>query len=198
MSDDARPGDARRPEDDEANPWRTLRRRVVYSNGWMTVEEDDVVRPDGLPGIYGVVRFPGRAVGVVALDDDDRLVLVGQYRYALERYSWEIPEGGADRHDPLAGAQRELLEETGLTAGRWERLLEADLSNSITDEGATVYLATELTQGEAAPEGTERLAIRWVPFADALAMVADGRITDAISVMAIQAVALRRAGLTGR
>lgn len=196
MTDEHHP--PRSPVDPEGNPWRTIRRRVVYSNGWMTVEEDDVIRPDGLPGIYGVVRFPGRAVGVVALDDEDRLVLVGQFRYALERYSWEIPEGGADAHDPLGGAKRELLEETGLTAGRWERLLEADLSNSITDEGATVYLATELTDGEASPEGTERIEVRRVPFAEALAMVADGRITDAISVMAIQAVALRRAGLTGR
>lgn len=183
-----------RPHDPAANPWRTLRRRAVYENPWMRVEEADVIRPDGLPGIYGVVRFPGQAVGVVALDHEDRIVLVGQYRYALDRYSWEIPEGGATKEDPLGGAMRELLEETGLTADRWEELCRVDVSNSVTDEGATLYLARQLTQGEADPEGTEQLEVRWVPFGEAVAMVGDGRITDAMSVVAIQAVALRRAG----
>ena len=184
--------DGPRADHPEANPWRTVTRRVVYRNAWITVEEDEVIRPDGRPGIYGVVRFPGCATGVVALDEADRLVLVGQFRYALGRYSWEIPEGSADLDDPLRGAQRELLEETGLTADHWETLLRADLSNSVTDETVHVYLARGLTAGEARPEGTERLQVRWVAFDEALAMVDDGRITDAISVMAIQAVALRR------
>lgn len=182
-------------QDPAANPWKTLRSRTVYENGWMRIEESDVVRPDGLPGIYGVVRFPGQAVGVVALDEADRLVLVGQFRYALDAYSWEIPEGGASREDPLGGAKRELLEETGLVAAEWEEVAFVHLSNSITDEGASLYLATGLTQGEAEPEGTEQLAIRWVPFDEALAMTMDGRITDAMSVVALQTIALRRAGL---
>jgi ADP-ribose pyrophosphatase len=183
----------RDPLHPEGNPWRTLASRVVYANPWITVEEDEVIRPDGDPGIYGVVRFPGRAVGVVALDEADRVVLVGQHRYALERYSWEIPEGGASEDDPLAGAKRELLEETGLVAAAWEELITVDLSNSVTDESATVYVARGLTAGEAEPEGTERLQVRWVPFDDAVAMTMDGRITDAMSVVGLQAVALRRA-----
>lgn len=180
--------------DPEANPWRTLARRVVYENPWIAVEEDEVLRPDGEPGIYGVVRFPGRAVGVVAIDEEDRIVLVGQYRYTLDRYSWEIPEGGASKEDPLEGARRELLEETGLVAGAWEELLRVDLSNSVSDESAILYVARDLIAGTARPEGTERLQVRWVPFAEALAMTVDGRISDAMSVLAIQAVALRRAG----
>lgn len=179
-------------EDLAANPWRTLSRRVVYENPWITVEEDAVVRPDGREGIYGVVRFPGIAVGIIALDEADRLVLVGQYRYPLGRYSWEIPEGGSGSDGPLDGARRELVEETGLTARRWEELIRVDLSNSVTDEGAIVYVASDLVAGEAEPEGTERLAVRWVPLDEAIAMVGDGRITDAISVVGIQALALRR------
>lgn len=176
----------------DENPWRRLTRRVVYSNPWITVEEDEVVRPDGLPGIYGVVRFPGRAVGVVAFDDEDRVVLVGQYRYTLDRYSWEIPEGGSGDDEPLDAARRELAEETGLRADDWRELARVHLSNSVTDEEAILYVAQGLTPGEAAPEGTERLDIRWLPFDEALAMVEDGTMTDAMTVVALQAIALRR------
>jgi 8-oxo-dGTP pyrophosphatase MutT (NUDIX family) len=175
------------------NPWTRRARRVAYENAWITVWHDDVLRPDGRPGIYGVVHYRHRAVGVVALDDNDRVLLVGQYRYTLDLYSWELPEGGAaPGEDPLAAARRELREETGCSAAHWQELLRAHLSNSVSDEEAIVYLARGLTEGAAAPEGTERLQVRWLPFAEALALVERGEITDAMSVMGLQRLALRR------
>jgi 8-oxo-dGTP pyrophosphatase MutT (NUDIX family) len=169
-------------------------RRVAYENEWVTVWHDDVERPDGSDGIYGVVHFANVAVGVVALDEVDRIVLVGQHRYTLDAYSWEIPEGGVPADEaPLDGARRELREETGVEAATWNELARLDLSNSVTDERAILYLATDLTLGEATPDPTEILDIRWVPIEEALAMVLDGRITDAMSVVGIERVALARA-----
>jgi 8-oxo-dGTP pyrophosphatase MutT (NUDIX family) len=172
-------------------------RSIGYENPWITVWHDEVVRPDGSPGIYGVVHFANLAAGVVAIDDDDRIVLVGQHRYTLDEYSWELPEGGVPAdEDPLDGARRELREETGVEAATWRELLRADLSNSISDERAVLFLATGLTHGAASPEPTEALAIRWVAFDEALAMTTDGTITDAMSVLGIQRVALERATTT--
>src|SRR5262245_21053560 len=132
------------------NPWTRLSRRVAYENKWIRVYHDDVRRPDGQPGIYGVVHFLHRAIGVIPLDADDRVLLVGQYRYPLDLYSWEIPEGGAPLdEDPLAGAQRELKEETGYREKRWTKLGVAQLSNSVTDEEVVYYVAEELEPGEA-------------------------------------------------
>lgn len=168
-------------------------RRVAYENAWITVWHDEVDRPDGSPGIYGVVHFEHVAAGVVALDDQDRIVLVGQHRYTLDTYSWEIPEGGVPAGESaLEGARRELREETGVEAGTWHELARVDLSNSISDEQAVLFLATDLTYGDAEPEPTEALDLRWVPFDEALAMSIDGRITDVMSVAAIQRVALAR------
>src|SRR3954463_11561278 len=145
------------------NPWQRVSRDVVYENPWIAVHHDRVIRPDGQPGIYGVVHYKNRAVGVVALDDRGRVLLVGQYRYTLDRYSWEIPEGGAaPGEEPLEAARRELAEETGYAAGRWQELLRSHLSNSVSDEEAVCYLATELRPGPARPEGTELLQTRWV------------------------------------
>ena len=181
------------PDHPEANPWTRRARRVAYDNPWITVYHDDVVRPDGAPGIYGLVHYKNRAVAVVPIDDDDHVLLVGQFRYTLDVYSWEVPEGGAaPGEDVLEAAKRELLEETGCTAAAWELLLRAHLSNSVSDEEAFCYLACGLRHGKADPEGTERLQLRRVPFGEALGMVGRGEITDALSVLALQCVALRR------
>lgn len=172
-------------------------RRVAYENPWLTVWHDEVTRPDGSPGIYGVVHFANLAVGVVAIDAHDRVVLVGQHRYSLDEDSWEVPEGGVpEGEDPLAGARRELREETGVEAAAWTELVRVDLSNSVTDERAILYLATDLTHGEAEPDPTEALDIRWLPFDEVLAMTLDGRIVDALTVIAIQRVALERRSAT--
>ena len=174
-------------------PWRRVGRRVAYQNPWLTVWHDDVIRPDGAPGIYGVVHFANRAIGILALDEEDRVLLVGQHRYPLAVYTWEIPEGGGGLDEsPLEAARRELAEETGFRAGSWRELGRAALSNSVTDELAVFFIATELRAGAAAPEGTEELQTRWVPFDEAVAMTLDGRIDDALSTLAIQREALER------
>ncbi len=170
-------------------------RRVAYENPWITLWHDEVTRPDGSPGIYGVVHFANLAAGVVAVDDEDRIVLVGQHRYTIDAYSWEIPEGGVPAGETaLDGARRELREETGVEASEWRELVRMDLSNSISDERAVLFAATGLHLGVATPDPTEALEVRWVPFDEALAMTRDGRITDAMSVAAIQRFALDRAG----
>ena len=174
-------------------PWVRRSRSIAYENAWVTVWHDEVTRPDGEPGIYGVVHFANLAAGVVVLDTSDRILLVGQHRYVLDAYSWEIPEGGVpDGESALEGARRELREETGVEAAEWHELARLHLSNSVADEAAVLFLATGVTRGAADPDGTEQLAVRWVPFAEALAMTLDGRITDAMSVVAIQRVALAR------
>jgi 8-oxo-dGTP pyrophosphatase MutT (NUDIX family) len=178
-------------------PWTRVSRRVAYENPWLTLWHDEVVRPDGQAGIYGVVHFRNVAAGVVAIDDRDRVALVGQHRYTLDEYSWEIPEGGVpEGEDPLAGAKRELREETGVDASDWQELARVHLSNSVTDEIAFLYLATKLQHGAATPEGSEELEVRWLPFEDVLARTLDGRITDAMTVLAIQRVALARLAAT--
>jgi ADP-ribose pyrophosphatase len=177
---------------DTSNPWRTKSTRVVYENAWIRVQEDQVVRPDGKDGIYGAVHFKSKAIGILPIDDEGNTYLVGQYRYTLNQYSWEIPEGGGPHdEEPVEAAKRELVEETGLVAAHWEELGRAHLSNSVSDELAIMYLATGLTMTEASPEGTEKLQVRKLPFREALNMVARGEITDAMAVIAIQAYALR-------
>jgi 8-oxo-dGTP pyrophosphatase MutT (NUDIX family) len=157
----------------------------VYDNAWISVREDAVVRPDGEQGIYGVVHFKNLAIGILAIEDES-IYLVGQYRYPLNRYSWEIPEGGCgEGEDPLAAARRELEEETGLRAANWEKMGEAHLSNSVSDELAIWFLATGLTQGKHSPEGTEQLKVCRVSFQEALEMAFRGEITDALSLLAI-------------
>jgi ADP-ribose pyrophosphatase len=178
---------------DTRNPWRRLATRPIYENPWIRVEEDQVIHPSGRPGVYGRVSFRNLAVGIIALDADDYTWLVGQYRYATDRYSWEIPMGGCPLgDDPLEGARRELREETGLHAARWTLLLEAQLSNSVTDELGRVYVAEELSAG--APEfgETEQITIRRLPFEQVLAMVMAGEITDVLSMAGVLKLAQQR------
>ncbi len=183
--------------DDESRvangPWTRRSRRVAYENPWITVWHDEVTRPDGAPGIYGVVHFANSAAGVLAIDDDDRVLLVGQHRYTLDDYSWEIPEGGVPAGESaLDGARRELLEETGVSAADWREIARLHLSNSVSDESAVLFLATGLSSGEASPEGTEDITLRWLPFAEVLAMTLDGRITDAMTIIAVGRLAILR------
>jgi len=180
--------------DPTESPWRRRSRRLVYENAWLSVHHDEVDRPDGQPGIYGVVHFQNHAVAVVAIDAQDRVALVGQWRYTIDAYSWELPEGGVPPDEsPLDGARRELREETGVQAGRWLEVARIAVSNSVTDELGTIFLATGLDQGEAAPDATEDLRVRWVPFEESLAMIDDGRITDLLTIAALERVGrLRR------
>lgn len=128
------------------NPWRTISSKVVYQNPWMVVEEDQIVNPSGNPGIYGKVLFRNRAIAIIPLDLENYTWIVGQYRYTLDAYSWEIPMGGVPvKEDMIEGAKRELLEETGITAGKWTKLLTIHPSNSVTDELGYTFLAEDLS-----------------------------------------------------
>ena len=196
MDDEAATNEEAATNDEAATPngpWTRHARRTAYENAWITVWHDDVTRPDGVPGIYGVVHFANLAAGVLVIDDDDRVLLVGQHRYSLDAYSWEIPEGGVpDGESALDGARRELLEETGVEATDWRELARLHLSNSVSDELAILFVATGLSHGDATPDGTEQLVIRWLPFSEVLAMTLDGRITDAMTVVAVERFALLR------
>ena len=166
-------------------PWQVVSTREVYQNPWIRVREDQVIRPDGHPGIYGVIEFTP-AVGVVAIRPDERVYLVGQYRYPTDCYSWEIITGYSDAgEDALAAAQRELREEAGLTAHRWTPLGECHISNSVTDQRGYLFLAQDLVAGEAAPDATEQLAVRTAPLADALRMARDSEIVQAFSLVGL-------------
>ncbi|MEM7727722.1 MAG: NUDIX hydrolase [Pseudomonadota bacterium] len=185
---------------DPPNPWTTLRTRCVNDNPWTRLEENAVLRPDGAPGTYWVTRFANRACGVVPYEVRGGVPgvwLVGQTRYALDAYSWEVPEGGVPPgEDMRAAARRELREETGISAERMVRLFDVHTSNSVTDEWGRVFLATGLSHGVPAPEGTEDITAMFVPMADALEAVDRGRITDAITVAGLLRVELLR--LSGR
>jgi len=182
--------------DSTRNPWTTLRVSEKYANPWITVEEHAVLTPKGKPGIYGVVRPRNLAIGVLPLDARGMTTLVGQYRYPLDRYSWEMPEGGGDKAvAPIDSAKRELREETGLVAASWLEILRMDLSNSISDEHAICFLAWDLTQRDPEPEETEELQLRHVPFAELHAMVMDGAIGDSLTVATVlKAAAMARLG----
>jgi len=168
------------------NPWTTLSSRIVYSNDWITVREDDVIRPDGKPGIYSVVDTR-IATGILALTESKELYLVGQYRYPMGEYSWEIIEGGTDPGEsPLEAAKRELLEEAGLKAQTWQLIgHEIHLSNCFSSERGWLFLATDLSVEHPCPDGTEVLALKRLPFRECLNMALAGDIKDALSLLGI-------------
>jgi len=175
----------------EENPWQITSQKEVYDNSWINLTEYKVINPSGNPGIYGKVSFKNIAIGILPLDEDLNTYLVGQFRFALGKYSWELPEGGGPvGTDPLASAQRELLEETGLKATNWTEIQRLHLSNSVTDELCIIYLARNLEQHEAEPEDTEQLVIKKLPFTDVYRMVCTGEITDSVTVAAVLKVQL--------
>lgn len=171
------------------NPWKTKSKNTVYENPWIKISHREVVNPSGGDGIYGVVHFKNLAIGIVPLDEEYNTWLVGQYRYTMDEYTWEIPEGGCMLGTaPLDTAKRELLEETGIQAKQWTKIMDLQTSNSVTDERGMAFLARGLSFGESEPEETEDLEVRKVPFEEAYQMVLDGRITDALSMLAIYRV----------
>ncbi|MEL6193443.1 MAG: NUDIX hydrolase [Bacteroidota bacterium] len=178
----------------QENPWKTLSQDTKYDNNWIKVTEFQVLNPAGKEGIYGVVHFKNQAVGVVPYENGE-IWMVGQYRYPLEAYSWEIPEGGSPiGENPLATAKRELKEETGLVAASYEPILEMNLSNSVSDEWGIVYLATGLEQEEAEPEETEELHIKKMKLEEVYEMVESREIKDSLTVAAIYKLMLMKSG----
>jgi 8-oxo-dGTP pyrophosphatase MutT (NUDIX family) len=165
------------------NPWKILSSKAVYENNWINLIEYKVINPSGGHGIYGKVHFKNRAVGIVPIDDEGNIYLVGQYRFPLDAFSWEIPEGGSPYdEDPLSSAKRELKEETGIEARNWQKLLDIHLSNSVSDEIGHIYLATGLSYTDAEPEETEEIYVKKLPFDEAYQMLLNGEITDSLTI----------------
>mgnify|MGYP000597035832 CR=1 FL=1 len=172
--------------EEDGDPWTVKSVARAFENDWMVIDTYDVTHPGGAPGAYSVMRPRRLAVGVLPIEADGSVHLVGQWRFPLKRYSWEMPEGGAEPGEPaLDCAKRELAEETGLTAGSFEIVLEMDMSNSLTDERAVIFLATDLTAGVAQPDAVEVLRHRRAPFLEVLARATDGRIRDSLTVAAL-------------
>lgn len=170
-------------KDPKENPWKTLSVRKVYDNSWINLSEAKVINPNGGRGIYGKVHFKNKALGIIPIDEGLNTWLVGQYRYTLNEYSWEIPMGGGPiEEDILVSAKRELKEETGLTAKKWTKLMRIHTSNSVTDEEGFIYLAEQLIAGEQNTDPTEKLELKKLPLIEAINMIAQEKITDAISI----------------
>lgn len=175
------------------NPWGVISSTEIYDNPWIQVRHDEVTTPTGGSGIYGVVSFKNLAIGVVPIDEHDHTWLVGQYRYAPDEYSWEIPAGGGDPNQPVeATAKRELIEECGIEARDFRLLHTTRLSNSVTDELAYLLVATDLTFCDADPDPTEKLDVRRLPVDEAIRMAYEGEINDAISILALLRLGLER------
>lgn len=179
----------------ESNPWKTISEEVRYENDWIRVEHHEVLKPSGQPGIYGKVHFKNTAIAVLPIDQEGNTYLVGQYRYTIQDYSWELPEGGCLHELPLEAAKRELVEETGLIAEKWTFLGEHYLSNSVTDEKSVMFLAQDLHVSQANPEDTEVLKIKKIPIQAAIQMALHGEIKDVLSVTTLLTYALKFPGL---
>ena len=168
------------------NPWTTLTSEKVYDSPWIGLTKHDILNPNGNPGTYSVVHFKNLAIGILPLDKDYNTWIVGQYRYPINQYSWEIPEGGGNLDlPPLESAKRELLEETGITANKWTKIQEMYLSNSASDEFCTLFIAQDLSFGEAEPEDNEQLEQKKIPFDELYKLVKNGEITDSLTVAAV-------------
>ncbi|MFK4752158.1 NUDIX domain-containing protein [Oceanobacter antarcticus] len=171
----------------QRGPWTIVSAQSVYENPWIRVDDHKVIAPTGKPGIYGTVTFKNRAIAVLPVADNGDTWLVGQHRFPLDQYSWELPMGGGPLDEaPELAARRELQEETGLVAEQWQSLGYFHVSNCITNEEAFAYLACGLTEGKPCFDETEQLDIQRIPFTEALAMTLDGRITDLLTVAVIQ------------
>lgn len=170
----------------DKNPWKKISEQKIYENPWIRLDEHQVINPSGGQGIYGKVSFKNKAIGILPIDEQGNTWLVGQYRYTLDIYSWEIPMGGVPMDESTEeGALRELQEETGLVANKLDYLCTIHTSNSVTDEEGTVFLATDLKEGEPAFDETEEIAIKKLSFQEALEMTMSGEITDSLSVAGI-------------
>lgn len=168
------------------NPWKLKTTKKIYDNPWITVHEEQVINPTGGDSLYGRVHYKNLAIAIVPLDEELNTWLIGQWRYTLSEYSWEIPMGGGPIGiDPLESAKRELKEETGLEANQWDCFLKIHTSNSVTDEVGYCYTAKGLTQGATEFDDTEDLAIKKLPFQQVFEMCMNGEITDSLSLAAI-------------
>jgi 8-oxo-dGTP pyrophosphatase MutT (NUDIX family) len=177
--------------DETKNPWTVLSQSKVYENNWIQLNHHEVLGPSGGASVYGTVHFKNQATGIVPIDENGNVILVGQYRFPLRAYSWEIIEGGGSHSVPaLDSAQRELREECGLAANCWREIMQMDLSNSATDEHSTAFLAWNLSEAPGQPDENEELQVARVPFWDAVDRLKRGEIRDAISVAALLRVAL--------
>ncbi len=176
------------------NPWTTLSSRTAYQNAWIRVREDEVIRPDGGRGIYGVVEVRP-SVGVVALNERDEIALVGQWRYTVNDWSWEIPRGGSHpgETDLLEVAKRELAEEAGVRAEHWQEIGRVDNANGVNKDSQTFFFAKGLSETQRHQDPEEEITVAWKPFGEAVEMAMDGRITEVDSVAAILKVARMRA-----
>lgn len=169
-----------------ANNWKKLHSKVVYENPWIEVEHHEVINPSGGAGIYGQVNFKNLAIGIVPVDADGNTYLVGQHRFPIDEYSWEIPEGGCpEGEDMLECAVRELKEETGISAKKWTLISKIHTSNSVCNEVGFVFLAEDLSIGDAQPEETEDLVLKKLPLKEAFNLVMENKITDSLSIAGI-------------